>query len=281
LESDDSTQVGREGRWKRFPSKQAWKTYFTQEVAGDKYLESQLLLMTIVTGCVDAMTFTTYNVYTTKQTGNALFLALYAFRNPLITTTEQNVGISMGVFLAGAFFWGQIGRVSRQRRRIWLAISQFMQAFLILSATAVRYWTTRTNVGASAGGVLTLLAFAMSGQIATALNVNMPELNTTMITGALIALMSDKDLFALRNTKRLRRILFFASMEAGSFIGAALLNFRSPTSVLLFAACVKFGIAATFLFNKGIVRPVRQLEDGRREKLDGAVTPVSKILWGD
>jgi uncharacterized membrane protein YoaK (UPF0700 family) len=237
--------------------------------------------MTIVTGSLDAMTFTTYNVYTTKQTGNALFLALYAFRNPSITSTEQNVGISMAVFLAGALFWGQIGRVSRQRRRIWLAISQFIQAFMILGATAVRYWTNRTNVGGGAGGVLALLAFAMSGQIATALNVNMPELNTTMITGALVALMSDKDLFALRNTKRLRRILFFASMEAGSFTGAALLNFRSPTSVLLFCACMKFGIAGTFIFNKGMVRPVRQLEDGRVEKGDGAVTPVSKILWGD
>ena len=238
--------------------------------------------MTMVTGALDAMTYTTYNVFTTKQTGNALFLALYAFRNPAIApNAEQNVGVSMGVFLAGAFFWGQLGRVSRQRRRIWLMASQLFQALSILAATAVRYWSSRERTGPAALGVLALLSFAMSGQIATALNVNMPELNTTMITGAVITLMSDKDLFKLKNNKRTRRVLFFASIEVGSFVGAALLNYRSPTATLLFCACVKFGIVATFLFNRGIVHKVRELEDGRSEKTDGAITPVSKILWGD
>lgn len=37
------------------PTSKAWKTYFMQEVAGDKYLEFQLLLMTVATGILDAM----------------------------------------------------------------------------------------------------------------------------------------------------------------------------------------------------------------------------------
>ena len=47
-----------------------------QEVAGDKYLEFQLLLMTVVTGCLDAMTYTTYNVFASKQTGNSKSMKL-------------------------------------------------------------------------------------------------------------------------------------------------------------------------------------------------------------
>lgn len=33
--------------------------------------------MTLATGMLDAMTFTTYRVFASKQTGNTLFLALY------------------------------------------------------------------------------------------------------------------------------------------------------------------------------------------------------------
>lgn len=281
LASDSATHIEDESRtW--LPSKRAWKTYFTQEVAGDRYLEAQLLLMTIATGMLDAMTYTTYSVFTTKQTGNALFLALYAFRNPALgDMVEQNIGVSMGVFFAGAIFWGQLGRVSRQRRRVWLISSQLFQALCILAATAVRYWSSRRSNGPAALGVLALLSFAMSGQIATALNVNMPELNTTMITGALIALASDPNLFKWKNSKRTRRMAFFASIEAGSFIGAAVLNYRSPTATILVCACLKFAIVITFFFNRGIVKQMRELEDGRKEKTDGAVTPVSRILWGD
>lgn len=278
--SESSTCVEGPKSW--IPSAEAWKIYFMQEVAGDKYLEMQLLLMTVVTGALDAMTYTTYRVFTTKQTGNALFLALFAFRNPAISPmTEQNVAVSMSVFFAGALFWGQLGRISRQRRRIWLIASQAFQALSILAATAIRYWASRKSTGPGALGILTLLSFAMSGQIATALNVNMPELNTTMITGALIALASDKDLFRWKNNKRARRILFFASIEAGSFIGAALLNFRSPTSTILVCAAVKFLIVGTFLFNRGIVKQPKNISGGHGPNIDGTVTPVSRILWGD
>jgi len=51
------------------PSSKAFQMFFMQEIAGDTYLEAQLLLMTVATGCLDVMTFTTYNVFTSKQTG--------------------------------------------------------------------------------------------------------------------------------------------------------------------------------------------------------------------
>lgn len=115
----------------------------------------------------------------------------------------------------------------------------------------------------------------------------MPELNTTMITGAVITLMSDPHLFALRNSKRTRRILFFASIVAGSFIGAALLRFRSPSAVLLICTCIKFLITASFLFNRGMVQHRLDVEggvaaiSGAVTPVPGAATPVKEILWGD
>lgn len=145
-----------------------------QEVAADKYLEFQLLVMTVVTGCLDAMTYVTYNVFASKQTGNsklhhhqraqamltflssllALFLALHALHlQALPPQVEENVGVSMGVFVAGAIFFGHIGHISRQRRRIWLLLSNIFQAFLVLAAAAIRYWGSRNRVGPGALGI--------------------------------------------------------------------------------------------------------------------------------
>jgi len=42
---------------------------FSQDVATDWWLELQLLFMTLISGILDSVTYTTYNVFTTKQTG--------------------------------------------------------------------------------------------------------------------------------------------------------------------------------------------------------------------
>ncbi|KXT17765.1 hypothetical protein AC579_3647 [Pseudocercospora musae] len=263
------------------PSASAWRTYFFQEVAGDKYLEFQLLLMTMVTGALDAMTFTQYRVFASKMTGNTLFLALYAFRLPALDPgIEKNVGISIGVFIFGAIFFGHLGHVSRQRRRIWLLISNSFQAILMLAAAAIRYWVSRNRTGSGAMAIIACLAFAESGQIANALNVSMPELNTTMITGALIQLCTDKDIFKVHNTKRNRRLAFFTAMLAGCFIGTAVLAKRSPSAVIVVVAAMKGALVISFLFNRGLVEKKMQLEDGH-ERIQGAITPASRVLWGD
>lgn len=251
-----------------------------QEVAGDIWLEAQLLLMTIVTGMLDAMTYTTYHVFASKQTGNTLFLALYAFRIPALNPgVEKNVGVSIGVFIAGAAFFGHIGHFSRQRRRVWLLVSNAFQALLMLAAAAVRYWFSRRDTGPGAMAILALLSFAESGQIVNALNVSMPELNTTMITGALIQLCTDKKFFQLKNAKRNRRLAFFASMMVGCFIGASIQRYSTPSAALVIIAATKGILFFSFFFNKGMVKKKFQLEDGI-EKVEGAVTP-SKVLWGD
>ncbi|KAF2209719.1 hypothetical protein CERZMDRAFT_46710 [Cercospora zeae-maydis SCOH1-5] len=266
---------------RRLPNAGAWQTYFMQEVANDKYLEAQLLAMTIVTGALDVMTFTSYRVFASKQTGNTLFLALHAMELPALDPgVEKNVGVSMGVFIGGAVFFGHLGHISRQRRRIWLLISNSFQAALFLAAAAMRYWVSRKQTGPGAMGILAMLSFAQSGQIANALNVGMPELNTTMITGALIQLCTDPDIFKLHNLKRNRRIAFFCSMLLGCFIGAGLLKAASPSAVLVLVASMKGALVSSFLFNRGIVEKTTNLESGE-DKTESHATPVTAILWGD
>jgi uncharacterized membrane protein YoaK (UPF0700 family) len=237
--------------------------------------------MTLTTGCLDAMTYTTYHVFASKQTGNTLFLALYAIRSPsVLPLVEQNVGISISVFILGALFFGHLGHVSRQRRRVWLLVSNALQAFLLLAAAAIRYFVSRKQTGPGALAILALLSFAEAGQIATALNVNMPELNTTMITGALIQLCTDPDILKLRNPKRDRRLAFFVALLLGCFVGAGTMRWRSPTAALVVAAAIKWFLVITFFFNRGVVERRRREEDGN-EKVEGSVEPVRRVLWGD
>ncbi|KAF2774568.1 hypothetical protein EJ03DRAFT_263329 [Teratosphaeria nubilosa] len=264
------------------PTRQAWRTFFSQEVAKDHILELQLMLITISTGIQDATTFATYQVFTTKQTGNTLFLALYALRHQALgEAVEQNVGVSLGCFILGAALFGHIGRHLKQRRRAWLIGMNFFQVLLVLGAAAIRWWAPRVRAGGSALGVVALLSFASSGQIAMAVGVGLAELNTTMITGTLVQLSNDPSILKANNPARNRRVMFYTSLLAGCFIGAAAYKLDAALGLLLTAA-VKLLATVSFFLNPGVVE-VNNLD---REKADerprtGTITPVSKILWGD
>lgn len=191
----------------------------------------------------------------------------------------------MLMFIAGSIVFGHIGHYSNQRRRIWLLASTIFQLLLILAAAAIRFFVSREPTGSGAVAILALLAFAMAGQVTTALHVKMPDVNTTMITGAIISLCTARDIFKLRAPRRDRLLAFVASMTAGCFVGATILHFSTPSAALVAVACTKGFITLTFLFNRGLVKERLSEEDGRVEKGDkqrgGAITPVSRILWGD
>lgn len=113
-----------------------------------------------------------------------MFLALFAFStlesSPLV---EQNVGVAIVCYLAGAVFFGHVGREVKQARRSWLVATNLFQTLLVFAATAVRVWAPRKKAGDATLGVVALLSFASSGQIAMAVGVGLAELNTVMITG--------------------------------------------------------------------------------------------------
>lgn len=117
-----------------------------QEIGHNKMLEAQLLALTMATGIIDAMTYTTYSVFVTKQTGNTLFMALYAVKHPAIEGLELNVVVSMFSFLVGAAAFGHTGHQVKQRRRIWLILSNVVQTTMVYGATALRYFGTQVGL---------------------------------------------------------------------------------------------------------------------------------------
>ena len=82
-----------------------WKARFLEDVAADGFLRAQLLLLTFATGTLDAVTFSTYSVFVSKQTGNTVSAGLWAMGHPHVEL-EENIGTSLIFFVFGAVVFG-------------------------------------------------------------------------------------------------------------------------------------------------------------------------------
>lgn len=226
------------------------KTFrLTGEISNDLILDLELMALALATGIMDATTFSDYHVFVSNQTGNTALLAVGALGIGGSDVKLPNVGVSLGVFIAGGFVLGQIGNALGPRRRLWLIATNLFQTVLVGVATALRWRYATADGTPGALGVLALLAFASGGQIAVARKVNVPEITTAMVTSAYIDLIIDSRLIDQHNRPRNRRFFFICMLLLGSFIGAIADSFYGPELALLLSAVCKLGITMAFLTN--------------------------------
>jgi len=262
----------------------SWRTLLAQDIPHSPLLSTQLLLLTFATGIQDVATFASYHVFGTKQTGNTFFLALYLFNPTLLgPRAVQNLLISLLAFFFGGLFFSHLARRRGERRRGWLVASNLLQTSCVLTATVLCGFSSRASEteaeGFGAGGTIALLSFAGSGQIGMASGVGMAEVNTTMVTGALVQLSGDGRLFRSQNRARTRRVLFFLSFLAGCSAGAVVVRGRAAWVGLLLVAVVKAVVTVSLLWNRGVegLPGVEMREDW----VGGGASPlISTIVWG-
>jgi len=221
----------------------------TGEIGNDLILELELMALALATGIMDATTFSDYHVFVSNQTGNTALLAVGALGLGGNLVKLPNIGVSLGVFIAGGFILGQIGNALGCRRRLWLIATNLFQTALVAVATALRWRYPTTDGTPGALGVLALLAFASGGQIAVARKVNVPEITTAMVTSAYIDLLIDSRLFNQGNRPRDRRFFFICMLLLGSFIGATADRFYNSALALLLCAVCKLATTVAFLTN--------------------------------
>jgi uncharacterized membrane protein YoaK (UPF0700 family) len=219
------------------------------EIADDIILELELMGLALATGIMDATTFTDYHVFVSNQTGNTALLAVGALHLNDDLVRLQNVGISLGLFVAGGVTLGQLGNALGPRRRLWLIVTNVLQTALVIVATCLR-WKCNTIDGTSGSLiVLSLLAFASGAQIAVARTVNVPEITTAMVTSAYVDLVVDPRIFATANRSRNRRFFFICCLLFGSFVGAIGYRYVGPSLSLLLSAICKLVITMAFFAN--------------------------------
>lgn len=232
--------------------KRSWRHYAFSPIAVNTLAELELLLLTFNIGIQDAATFSDYRCFASNQTGNTVMLALamIAKNNTGDLFILANIGISLPMFLAGAFITGQLGNhVLGCRMRVWLVGINFLQTMMVFLASILQFTLGHQPQGPAALGIISLLAFSSGSQVVLSRVLQIPEITTAMATAAWVDLMIDPEIWKIRNRPRNRRSFFLLSLFSGSLVGAAVYyKVGSPTALIL-SASVKLIVTAMLFFN--------------------------------
>ncbi len=156
-----------------------------------------LLVLTVVTGVVDAVSFIALGrVFVANMTGNVVFLGFALGGAPGLSMTVSLV--ALGAFLAGALVGGRIGRHLDGHRGNHLAAAGTLGLGLILAALVVAAVAEHPRSGGAQYALVVLLACALGIQNATARRLAVPDLTTSVLTQTLTGLAADSPLGAGR-----------------------------------------------------------------------------------
>jgi uncharacterized membrane protein YoaK (UPF0700 family) len=219
--------------------------------SNDGPLPPLLLLLTVVTGLVDAASYLNLgHVFVANMTGNVIFLGFAIAGAPGLSIWASLVAV--GAFLAGSVSAGRLGRRFAERLHLLRAAAG---AQLVAFAAAV--------VVAAAGGdpvdgirrvaLIALLGFAMGIQNATARRLAVPELTTTVLTMTLTGIAADSTLAGGGGSKLGRRSLAVAAMLLGGLVGALLaLNVATAAPLAVATAVLAVVALAAHLLSREV-----------------------------
>jgi uncharacterized membrane protein YoaK (UPF0700 family) len=227
-----------------------------QERHDESMLVPLLLLMTVVTGTVDAVSILRLgHVFVANMTGNVVFLG-FGFAGASGFSISASL-VALVAFLVGAAAWGRIPTAGRRRA---LARTAAFQAVLVAAATAVGAATH----GSGERYVLTiLLAVAMGAQNVTVRRLAVADMTTTVLTLTLTGLAADRPDLGKSNSHTIRRLAAVASMLAGAVAGAiVVLHTSTPAWALGAATVLLAAVAVVARFGVDEGRPTENLNAG-------------------
>ncbi len=207
-------------------------------------LPAVLLVLTMVTGLVDAVSFLALgHVFVANMTGNVVFLGFAAAGARDLSLTASLAAIV--AFMIGALAGGRLGARFGSHRGRFLAIVTYLKIALVASALGVSL-AGLDPVGAAARYVLIVpLALAMGLQNAAARRLRVPDLTTTVLTLTLTGLAADSAMAGGSAPNPRRRLLATVIMFVGAVVGALL--------VLKISVAAALGVVLALLAANGIV----------------------------
>jgi uncharacterized membrane protein YoaK (UPF0700 family) len=194
----------------------------------DGPLPLALIGLTVVAGTVDAVSYLGLgHVFVANMTGNVVFLGFVAGG-----ATEFSVALSLvaiAFFALGALAGGRLGRNAGANRGRLLAVSSGIQALAVGGALLVSV-AFAAHDGVCAYALVLLLAFAMGLQTATARQLGVADLTTTVLTLTITGLAIDS-----HHPNTGRRLAAVAAMFLGALAGAVLILRVNMGAALAFA----------------------------------------------
>lgn len=220
----------------------AWRTL--RPASGDSHgpLPPLLVLLTVVTGLVDAFSYLELNrVFVANMTGNVVFLSFDLGGAPGFLWWASLLAILM--FMVGALLGGRIGHLHNAHRGRQLFSASAIQAVLLIVGFAVAARVAHPYTDTALTVLIVVLGVAMGLQNATARALSVPDLTTTVLTLTITGVAADSTPAGGTNSKIGRRAVSVASMFVGGLIGTLLAVAGHPTAVLLIAATVLVVVA--------------------------------------
>jgi uncharacterized membrane protein YoaK (UPF0700 family) len=198
-----------------------------------------LLLLTVVTGLVDAFSYLVLgHVFVANMTGNVVFLA-FAIAGAKGFSIPASF-LALAAFGCGAVIGGRmIARLAGHRGHL-LTSAVVVQSGLVGAAMVVSLVWGNAGTGDGRYVLIGLLALAMGLQNATSRRLAVPDLTTTVLTLTITGIAADSRVGAGSGSKVGRRGLSIACMFVGALAGAlfVLHGNRSIALVLAFVSLV-------------------------------------------
>lgn len=183
-----------------------------------------LLLLTVVTGLVDAFSYLALgHVLVANMTGNVVFLGFAVGGAPGFVWWASLLAI--GAFLVGAFVGGRTTQAVGGHRGRHLLAAATAELVLVAASLVVTLvidapyasWT-RWELAL----IVALLGVALGLQNATARALAVPDLTTTVLTLTITGIAADSHAAGGASSKLGRRIVPIVSMFLGGLVGALL-----------------------------------------------------------
>jgi uncharacterized membrane protein YoaK (UPF0700 family) len=207
---------------------------------GQRPLQLLLVVLTFVTGLVDAVTYLAFgHVFAANMTGNIIVLGFALAGTGEISASASVV--SLGSFLVGAALSARLAGALQRTRQRWLLTMLAAETALLVVATLVSLQERSLDLL-----VVALLAVAMGMRTVTVRRLGIADVSTTVLTSTLAGLAAD----ALVHGHLLRvggvRLAVVLAMLLGAAIGARLLAAGAPL-VLAIAALLVLGVTLAYV----------------------------------
>jgi uncharacterized membrane protein YoaK (UPF0700 family) len=205
--------------------------------SADGPLPPLLLLLTVMTGLVDAVSYLKLgHVFVANMTGNVVFLG-FGFAGATVVSIWASL-VAIGSFLFGSVVGGRLAARLGPHRGRMLRNALLVQLSAAAVAVAVAAVVASPSQGGSRYALIALLAIAMGVQNSTVRRLAVPELTTTVLTMTLTGIAADSEFGAGVGSKIGRRGLGVLAMFVGALIGALLAVKVDTLAALIAAVCV-------------------------------------------
>jgi uncharacterized membrane protein YoaK (UPF0700 family) len=187
---------------------------------GQRPLELVLVVVTFVTGMVDAVTYLGFgHVFAANMTGNVIVLGFALVGAGEISATASVV--SLGAFMAGAAVSARLSGALHPTRHRWLLTMLTLETGLLTAAAGL---ALKQSAATSDLVIVGLLAVAMGMRTVTVRRVGISDVSTTVLTSTLAGIASDTLLRGAPFRTGGIRLVIVVAMMLGAASGAVLLG---------------------------------------------------------